>query len=167
MLSPRIRTAAGPGRCLVTGHLAAGDLGPAPATGHTGVVPCHHVSVHVDRDPDLVHRYARDPAHLPQWAAGLASGVRQEQGRWFADAPFGTVEVRFVPPNPHRVLDHDVVLPDGTVMHNPMRVLAVDGGAEVVFTVLQRDGMDAAGFAADVAAVRADLLRLREVLEQT
>lgn len=122
------------------------------------------MSVWIDRDPDEVYRHASDPALLPGWAAGLAAGVWQEEGRWFTHAPFGSVEVRFVPANEHRVLDHDVVLPDGTTMNNPVRVLAVEGGAEVVFTVLRR-GASAQEFAADVAAVEADLATLKQVLE--
>jgi uncharacterized protein YndB with AHSA1/START domain len=124
-----------------------------------------HVSVFIDADPDAVYDYASDPALLPEWAAGLAGGIRQEGGRWIADSPFGTVEVRYVPRNVHRVLDHEVVMPDGTVVLNPMRVVADEGGAEVIFTVRRRDGMSEEELAADVAAVQADLERLRRRLE--
>jgi uncharacterized protein YndB with AHSA1/START domain len=125
-----------------------------------------HVSVFIAADPDAVYAYASDPALLPEWAAGLADGIREEGGHWIADSPFGAVEVRFVPRNEHRVLDHEVVMPDGTVVLNPMRVLPADGGAEVVFTVRRRDGMSEEDFAADVAAVHADLETLRRRLEE-
>ena len=66
-----------------------------------------------------VYAWVRDPAHLPLWAAGLATGIRRERGEWVADSPMGRVLVRFVPVNEYGVLDHDVVLPDGTTTTNP------------------------------------------------
>lgn len=126
-----------------------------------------HVSVFIAAAPDVVYEYACNPARLPEWAAGLADGVRREGGRWIAESPLGVVEVRFVPRNEHHVLDHDVVLPDGTVVLNPMRVVAADDGAEVIFTIRRRDGMTVEEFAADVAAVEADLETLRRKVEAT
>ena len=128
-------------------------------------VESRHVSTFIAADPDAVYDYASDPAHLPEWAAGLAGGIRQEGGRWIADSPFGVVEVRFVPRNEQRVLDHEVVMPDGTVVLNPMRVVPADDGAEVIFTVRRRSGMSEDQLAADVAAVEADLEALRRRLE--
>jgi hypothetical protein len=124
-----------------------------------------HLSVQIDRSAAEVYRYARDPAHLPRWAAGLAAGIRPERGEWVADSPMGRVLVRFVPVNEYGVLDHDVVLPTGESVTNPLRVLADGDGSEVVFTVRRRAGMTDEDFAADVAAVTADLATLKQVLE--
>ena len=85
---------------------------------------------------------------------------------WITDSPMGEVAVRFAPPNDLGVLDHDVTLPDGVVVRNPLRVLPNDAGSEVVFTLFRRDGMDDAAFDADAVAVLEDLRRLREVLER-
>lgn len=124
-----------------------------------------HVSVVIHRPPAEVSAFAGDPTHLPAWAAGLASGELRQEGGWLlADSPMGEVRVRFAAPNSLGVLDHEVVLPDGEVVHNPLRVLAHPEGAEVVFTVRQR-GMTPAELERDVAAVRADLKRLRELVE--
>jgi len=128
-------------------------------------VESRHVSTFIAADPDVVYDYAGDPALLPEWAAGLAGGIREEDGRWIAESPFGAVEVRFVPRNEFRVLDHEVVLPDGTVVLNPMRVLPAEGGAEVIFTIRRRDDMTTEQWAADAAAVEADLESLRRRLE--
>lgn len=126
-----------------------------------------HVSVVIHRPPAEVSAFAGDPTHLPAWAAGLASGeLRQEDGWLLADSPMGEVRVRFVAPNSLGMLDHEVVLPDGEVVHNPLRVVAHPDGAEVVFTVRQQ-GMTSAELERDVAAVRADLKRLRDLLEVT
>ena len=124
-----------------------------------------HLSVSIDRPTAVVYAYARDPANLPQWAAGLAAGIRRERGEWVADSPMGRVLVRFVPVNEYGVLDHDVVAPDGTTTTNPLRVLADGPGSEVVFTLRRRQGMTAEEFEADAAAVRADLATLQRVVE--
>ena len=125
-----------------------------------------HLSVSIDRPAAEVYHWARDPAHLPAWAAGLAAGVRLDHGEWTADSPMGQVLVRFVPVNEYGVLDHDVVLPDGTAVTNPLRVLSDGVGSEVVFTLRQQPGMTDEQFAADAAAVTADLDTLKRVLEQ-
>jgi hypothetical protein len=70
--------------------------------------------------------------------------------------------VRFVPRNDHGVLDHDVTLPSGTVVTNPLRVLAHPDGSEVVFTVRQIELSDDE-FDRDCAMVAEDLARLREI----
>lgn len=123
-----------------------------------------HVSTVLPHDPSAVYDYARDPAHLPDWAAGLArSAVVVEGDVLTADSPMGTVTVRFAERNDLGVLDHDVTLPTGEVVANPMRVLAHPDGAEVVFTIRQRDLTDEQ-LAADAALVEADLHRLGERL---
>jgi uncharacterized protein YndB with AHSA1/START domain len=124
-----------------------------------------HLTVAIDRPAAAVYAYVRDPAHLPAWAAGLAAGIRRERGEWVADSPMGRVLVRFVPVNEYGVLDHDVVLPDGTTTTNPFRVLADGAGSEVVFTVRRQPGTSDEDWAADTAAVAADLESLKRLLE--
>jgi hypothetical protein len=122
------------------------------------------VSTTVRRPPAEVAAFARDERNLPAWAAGLAAGISHRDGRWVADSPMGEVEVRFVSTEPG-VLDHDVVLPTGEVVRNPLRVLPAPGGCAVVFTLERRPGMTDRAFHDDAAAVRADLDRLRALLE--
>lgn len=129
------------------------------------VWPALHISQSIRRSPDDVAAFAGDPRNLPQWAAGLSSGIRSEGGRWFADSPMGPVEVAFVGSVDHGVLDHDVTLPDGAVVHNPLRVLRNADGAEVVFTLYRRPGMTDAEFDRDAALIRDDLTRLRDILD--
>lgn len=124
-----------------------------------------HISQPVDRPAAEVAAFAGDPRNLPRWAAGLSSGIREDDGRWVTDSPMGTVEVRFTGPAEHGILDHDVVLPDGAVVHNPLRVLRNGDGSEVVFTLYRLPGVEDADFEQDAATVRGDLARLRGVLE--
>lgn len=125
-----------------------------------------HVSASIDRPPAVVMAIARDPLALPEWAAGLAEGIRREGDAWIATSPMGEVRVEFRTDLERGILDHDVTLPDGTVVANAMRVLPNGGGSEVVFTLFQREGVTDDEFEADAAAVAADLQSLRALCER-
>ncbi|MGO2668781.1 MAG: SRPBCC family protein, partial [Microbacterium gubbeenense] len=100
----------------------------------------------------------------PQWAAGLAQSEVELRGEdLVVQSPMGEVLVRFAPRNALGILDHDVVLPSGTVVTNPLRVFSHPDGAEVVFTVRQIELTDEE-FERDCGMVAADLARLRELV---
>jgi hypothetical protein len=126
-----------------------------------------HISVHIARTPADVYDYAANPANLPLWAAGLARSEVKEAGDWWLmEAPFGKVHVRFAPRNALGVLDHDVKLESGAVIHNPMRVVSHEDGSEFVFTLFRQPGMSDEQFAKDRAAVERDLHELKRILER-
>jgi hypothetical protein len=125
-----------------------------------------HISEFIDRPADEVYEWVSDPAHVPLWAAGLASSVEQVAGQWIAESPMGRIGLAFARRNEFGVLDHDVTLPSGEVVHNPMRVIPAEGaGCEMVFTLRRRPEMSDEDFARDADAVTADLATLKEVLE--
>ena len=127
----------------------------------------HHISVYIDRRPAEVYEFASDPRNMPRWAAGLArSEMRNERDEWVADAPFGTVRVRFAPRNALGVMDHDVKLESGVTIHNPMRVVPNGEGSEFVFTLIRQPGMSDGQFAKDKEAVENDLQTLKALLER-
>jgi hypothetical protein len=118
--------------------------------------PSAHVSVWMNVPADVVYRLASDVGQMPRWAAGLA------------DPALGDADVRFVPANEYGVLDHVVRLPSGKEFYNPMRVVPERVGAdrcEVVFTVRRAPEATDDEFAADVAAVTADLETLKRLAE--
>lgn len=127
-----------------------------------------HISAWINRSAADVYRFASDPSHLPQWAAGLAQGELTKVGdTWVAQSPMGEVTVEFTPANDLGVLDHVVTLPSGKPVFNPLRV--VPAGAdwcEVVFTLRRRPGMSDDDFIKDAAAVTADLASLKRILER-
>lgn len=128
------------------------------------VLEARHVSISIDRPPDEVYRYAADPRHLPAWASGLGS-IREVDGRWTSDSPMGAITIAFVAPNALGVLDHDVTLPSGEVVHNAMRVIPNGDGAEVVFSLFRGPEITAAKFDEDAAWVAKDLQTLKRTLE--
>lgn len=124
-----------------------------------------HLSVPIGLSPGAVSAFAGNPANLPRWAAGLAAGIREERGRWLADSPLGTIEVRFVGDASAGILDHEVVLPDGTTVLNQFRILSDGPHSLAVFHLRRGEGVGEAAFESDAAAVQADLEALRRLLE--
>lgn len=124
-----------------------------------------HISTRIDLPVGDVYDYASNPANLPTWAPGLGSSVKLVNGQWIAESPMGRVAFTFVPRNEYGVLDHDVTLPSGETIFNPMRVIADGTGCEVVFTLRRQLGISDEDFARDADAVSADLATLKQVLE--
>ena len=124
-----------------------------------------HIAVHVERPVDEVYAYASDPSHLPGWAPGLCTAITPVDDHWVAESGMGHIVVRYAPPNPYGVIDHDVTLESGETFHNPVRVLPHDDGAEVVFTLRRQAGMSDADFDRDSQAVLADLMALKDRVE--
>ena len=117
-----------------------------------------HIGVHIARPPAEVYEFASDPRNLPRWAAGLVrSEIRQDGDAWVADAPFGTVRVKFAERNAFGVMDHDVTLESGVIVHNPMRVVPRGAGSELISDEQ---------FTRDRAAVQRDLEALKALLER-
>lgn len=125
-----------------------------------------HISIYIDCVPSDVYEFASNPENLPRWAAGLArSEVKRVGDSWVAEAPFGTVKIRFAERNSLGVMDHDVELDPGVVVHNPMRVVPNGDGSEFIFTLIRQPDMSDEQFAEDAGAVEKDLRTLKELLE--
>lgn len=132
----------------------------------SNLMSVQHVSVAVDKPPAEVYAYAANPANLPRWAKGLANAPVELEGKdLIVQSPMGRVTVRFSERNRHGILDHDVTLPTGETVHNPMRVLPNARGSEVVFSVFRRPGVDDKKFRADTDAVKRDLQALKSLVE--
>jgi hypothetical protein len=124
-----------------------------------------HIAQWIERPVAAVYEYAANPANLPAWAPGLGRSVENAGGQWFVDTDMGRVQVAFAPPNDFGILDHDVTLPSGEVVSNPLRVIPDGDDCEVVFTLRRTRGMTDAEFERDAAAVASDLRRLAQILE--
>ena len=125
-----------------------------------------HIAQWIERPAADVYAYAADPANLPAWAPGLGSSVENVAGKWFVETDMGRVGVAFAPANEFGILDHDVTLPSGEVVSNPVRVIADEAACEVVFTLRRPPAMSDAEFERDAAAVGSDLRRLAQILEE-
>lgn len=129
------------------------------------VTDSRHIGVRIDRPVGETYQFAADPSNLPTWAPGLGSSVEYVDNQWIAESPMGRVAVAFAPRNDYGILDHDVTLPNGETVCNPMRVIADGAGCEVVFTLRRQEGATDEEFERDASAVSGDLATLKGVLE--
>lgn len=113
-----------------------------------------------------VYEFASNPENLPQWAAGLTkANLKRSGNEWITSSPMGDIKIRFIEPNSFGVIDHDVTLPSGEVVHNPLRVMKNALGSEIVFTLFRRPEMNDDEFNKDAEMVNKDLLKLKSILE--
>lgn len=120
----------------------------------------------IRRDSRAVYEFAADPGNLPKWAAGLAgSEVKRDGERWSTQSPMGAVTFKFAPDNDFGILDHDVTLPSGETVYNPVRVIKDGQGSEVIFTLRQGSEMSDVDFERDAELVAQDLATLKSILE--
>jgi hypothetical protein len=125
-----------------------------------------YVSVSIECSPAKAYEFTRHEENLPRWASGLGGSFKKAGADWVADSPMGKIKIRFAEKNSYGVLDHDVTLPSGEVIANPMRVVANGDGCEVVFTLIRQAGMSEQQFEEDAATVAKDLNELKSILEE-
>jgi hypothetical protein len=126
-----------------------------------------YLSVSIEREPAAVYAFTSNPENLPKWAAGLGQGVRRAGEHWEVKTQEGTVVgLRFTPNNEYGVLDHTVVLLDGTEVYVPMRVMPNGTGSEVMLGLFRQPEMDDDEFDRDAGLMQKDLLALKELLER-
>jgi uncharacterized membrane protein len=124
-----------------------------------------HISVSINRPADHVYEFASNPGNLPKWAAGLGGSIKNVNGEWIAESPMGRVKVKFADKNKFGILDHDVNLPSGAKVYNPMRVFPNNDGSELIFTLYRLPDTSDQMFAQDEETVTRDLKKLKTLLE--
>lgn len=121
------------------------------------------LSITVARDWRALYEALWQPESFPFWASGLSTSPLEPDGdAWKAQGPEGPIRIRFTGHNAFGVMDHWVELPNGRVVHVPMRVVANGEGAEVMLTLYRQPGMSEDAFRRDQDWVRRDLQHLRE-----
>ena len=138
------------------------------------MLPARTVSVSIDRPRDVVYKFVADAFNMPRWAPGFCQTIAPvpgDAGRWRITTPDdGIAHARFVAANEHGIVDHwvNVVVegaePTGEI-YVPLRVVENGAGSEVLLTVFRQPTMSDTRWTDDVAAVEADLARLKELLE--
>ena len=129
-----------------------------------------HLSVHIGRPAAAVYEFASDPSRMPLWASGLGAGIEQVDGRWYIQTEGGALAIDFAPPNEFGVIDHNVTMPSGEIVYNPLRVIPDDAGdargCEVVFSLRRQAGLSDREFDRDAEMITADLQRLKTLMEK-
>jgi len=122
-----------------------------------------HISVSINRSAAQVYEFASNPENLPKWAAGLSGSIKKVNEDWIAEAPLGRVKVKFAEKNQFGVLDHDVTLPSGVKVYNPLRVFPNNDGSELVFTLYRRPDMSDQEFAGRCQGGREGLGKIKDL----
>jgi hypothetical protein len=125
-----------------------------------------YLSVSINLEPETVYVFTSNPENLPRWATGLGQGVKRAGEHWEVITEQGTVGLRFTPHNAYGVLDHTVVLADGTEVYVPMLVVPNGQGSEVMLVLFRQPEMDDATFARDAGLMQNDLSALKALLER-
>ena len=125
-----------------------------------------YLSVSIERGTEAVYAFTSNPENLPQWALGLGQGVKRAGEHWEVKTEQGPVGLRFTPRNEYGVLDHTVVLSDGTEVYVPMRVMPNGQGSEVVLVLFRQPEMDDSEFTRDAGLMQNDLWALKALLER-
>ena len=116
---------------------------------------------------DKAYDYLVNPRNFAEWAAvdPLSYG-KLANGDWSGKTNGGLRHFRFTPRNDFGVLDHAMFVPGGPLLYTPMRLIRNDGGSEVHFTFLCRDGMSDQEFESTIEWITSDFLALKSVLER-
>jgi len=125
-----------------------------------------YIGISINKPAELVYSFVLNAENLPKWATGLSSSIKKAGDEWIADSPMGKVKVRFAAQNDFGILDHEVTLPSGEKVLNPMRVFPNNNGSELVFTVFRLPGMTDDQYLEDTKTVAHDLTALKEILEK-
>jgi hypothetical protein len=125
-----------------------------------------HICISIERSAAEVYEFASNPENLPQWAGGLSGSIKKVHDEWIAEAPMGTVKVKFAEKNKFGVLDHEVTLGSGIKFYNPMRIFPNSDGSEVIFTLYRQADMPDQRFADDAGSIQRDLNKLKTLLEK-
>lgn len=130
------------------------------------VLETKHIGVSIGVAWKTAYRFLSEPTNFPEWASGLCKSIRPgAKGEWIIEAPQGTLTASFTPENEYGILDHTVILTDGTKVENPMRILPNAEGCEIVFTLYKLPSMTSEKFKEDAAWVQKDLSELKILLE--
>ncbi|MBI2101320.1 SRPBCC family protein [Candidatus Woesearchaeota archaeon] len=125
-----------------------------------------HITISINRSANDVYEFTSNPENLPKWAAGLSGSIKNIKGDWIAESPMGTIKIKFAEKNKFGILDHDVILPSGEKIYNPMRVFPNNDGSELVFTLYQRSDMSDKLFEDDAKLVKRDIEKLKKLLDK-
>ena len=119
----------------------------------------------MDCNPKKAYEFILNPVNLPKWAKGLSGSIKKVGEDWIAESPMGSVRVKFADNNKFGVLDHDVTLPSGATVSNPMRVMPNGNGSEIIFTLFRQPDMSDEEYARDIGLVQQDLQNLKTIME--
>ncbi len=123
-----------------------------------------NISISINRPANEVYQFTSNPENFPKWV-GFVKSITKQGEIWIGKTDIGDIKIKFAPQNYFGVIDHQVTLPDGVTVNNPMRVLANNKGCELIFTLFWLPNRTEEEFNEDAKAVLGDLQKLKEIME--
>ena len=128
--------------------------------------PIKNISISINCSQEKVYDFASNPANFPDWLAFLKAISKKSDTIWSAETDLGNIEIEFVPKNEFGIIDHTVILPDGSKIKNVLRVIENGDGSEVVFTLFRFAEKTEKEFNDDANLVAEDLKTIKNILEK-
>jgi len=128
--------------------------------------PIKNISISINCSQEKVYDFASNPANFPDWLAFLKAISKKSDTIWSAETDLGNIEIEFVPKNEFGIIDHTVILPDGSKIKNVLRVIENGDGSEVVFTLFRLAEKTEKEFNDDANLVAEDLKTIKNILEK-
>lgn len=125
-----------------------------------------NITISINDSKQKVYQFASNPENFPKWLAFVKSVSKKSDRVWIAESDLGKIEIELSPENEFGILDHEVKLPDGTKVYNPLRIIENGKGSEVIFTLFKMPNKTEEEFNADSNLVKADLKTLKDILEK-
>jgi hypothetical protein len=127
--------------------------------------PVKNISISINRSANEVYRFASNPENFPKWVAFVKSVSNQGKDIWLGKSDLGDIKIKWTPANDFGIIDHQVTLPTGETVNNPMRVISNNKGCEFIFTLFRMPNRTEKQFTEDAEAVTKDLQKLKEIME--
>lgn len=124
------------------------------------------VTISIDCPVQTVYEFLADPRNLPTWLADIGDTILQVRDQeWAVESLAGPYTFRFCPRNRFGVLDFAVIRADRLVLEMPVRVVANEGGTELMLTIHRMPEKAEVVHASEVEWIRVDLATLKTLLE--
>jgi hypothetical protein len=127
--------------------------------------PVRNINISMNRSADEVYQFASNPENFPKWVAFVKSVTHQGKDIWLGKTDLGDIKIKWTPANDFGIMDHQVTLPTGETVNNPMRVISNNNGCEFIFTLFRMPNRTEKQFMEDAEAVTQDLQKLKEIME--
>lgn len=124
------------------------------------------ITITIDRSFERGASFLVVPENFAHWAAGMGTPKENHGDEWTVVTPVGDAKVVFSPANDFGVVDHTVFLPDGQIVHVPVRAVRNGDMTDVQLTLFRQPTMSDADFERDKGLVRQDLKTLKAYLER-
>lgn len=127
--------------------------------------PVKHISISINSPVTEVYKFISNPENFPKWVALVQSISKQGGDVWIGKTDVGNIKIIFTPTNEFGIADYWVILANGLVIHNPMRVVENNKNCEVILTLFLLPGTSEDDLKKDAQAVLKDLRKLKDIME--